>query len=63
MSKLDELLAELCPDGVEYRELKDVLTIKNGKDYKASLREIIPCMVLVELWHMCLTMYMINLQC
>ena len=34
MSKLDELLAELCPDGVEYRELKDVLTIKNGKDYK-----------------------------
>ena len=34
MSKLDELLAELCPGGVEYRELKDVLTIKNGKDYK-----------------------------
>lgn len=34
MSKLDELIAEFCPNGVEYRELKDVLTIKNGKDYK-----------------------------
>ena len=36
MSKLDELLAEFCPDGVEYRELKDVLTIKNGKDWTLS---------------------------
>ncbi|MEY8507055.1 restriction endonuclease subunit S [Lachnospiraceae bacterium 42-17] len=35
MSKLDELIDELCPDGVEYRELKHVLTIKNGKDYKS----------------------------
>ena len=34
MSKLEELLAELCPDGVEYKELKDILTIKNGRDYK-----------------------------
>ncbi|MGI6532149.1 MAG: hypothetical protein ACOX29_06835 [Bacillota bacterium] len=24
MSKLDELIAELCPDGVEYRKLKEV---------------------------------------
>ena len=31
---LDELIAELCPDGVEYKELQDVLTIKNGSDYK-----------------------------
>ena len=35
MSKLDELIVKICPDGVEYRELKDVLTIKNGKDYKS----------------------------
>ena len=34
MSRLDELIAELCPDGVEYKELQDVLTIKNGSDYK-----------------------------
>ncbi len=30
MSKLDELIQELCPNGVEYKALKDVLTIKNG---------------------------------
>lgn len=35
MSKIDELIAKFCPDGVEFRELKDVLTIKNGKDYKS----------------------------
>lgn len=35
MSRLDELIKELCPDGVEYRELREVLKIKNGKDYKA----------------------------
>jgi len=34
MSRLEELIAELCPDGVEYKELKDILTIKNGRDYK-----------------------------
>ena len=34
MSKLDELIQELCPDGVEYKELQDVLKIKNGSDYK-----------------------------
>ena len=34
-SKLDELLRELCPDGVEYKELQAFLKIKNGSDYKA----------------------------
>ncbi len=34
MSRLDELIQELCPDGVEYKHLEDVLTIKNGRDYK-----------------------------
>lgn len=34
MSKLEELIARLCPDGVEYKELGEVLKIKNGKDYK-----------------------------
>ena len=34
MTKLEELIEKLCPDGVEYKELSEVLTIKNGKDYK-----------------------------
>ena len=34
MSRLSELLEELCPDGVEYRKLEDVLKICNGSDYK-----------------------------
>ena len=29
MSKLDELIAELCPDGVEYKKLEDVATYAN----------------------------------
>ena len=35
MSKLKELIMELCPEGVEYRELQDVLSIRNGRDYKS----------------------------
>ena len=30
MSKLDELIKELCPNGVEYKELKDICVIKKG---------------------------------
>lgn len=26
MSKLDELIAELCPDGVEYKKVGDIAT-------------------------------------
>ena len=33
-SKLNRLIQELCPEGVEYRKLGEVLTICNGKDYK-----------------------------
>lgn len=35
MSRLDELITELCPDGVKFKNLSQVLTIKNGKDYKS----------------------------
>ena len=35
MSKLDELIQKLCPDGVEHKELQAILKIKNGSDYKA----------------------------
>ena len=34
MSKLEELIEELCPDGVEYKELQEILKIRNGSDYK-----------------------------
>ncbi len=30
MSRLDELITELCPDGVEYRKLKDVTEMQRG---------------------------------
>ena len=31
MSKIDELIAELCPDGVEYRRVGDIANISRGK--------------------------------
>lgn len=31
MSKLDELIQELCPDGVEYKKLGDLIKIEKGK--------------------------------
>ena len=34
MSKLQDLIRELCPNGVEYKELGEIVTIKNGRDYK-----------------------------
>lgn len=34
MSKLKELIQELCPDGVEYKKLGEVAIIRNGRDYK-----------------------------
>jgi len=30
MSRLEELIAELCPDGVEYLEIDDAFELKNG---------------------------------
>ncbi len=34
VSKLDDLIEELCPDGVVVRKLSDVCRITNGKDHK-----------------------------
>ena len=37
MSKLDDLIAELCSDGVEYKVLEDICAVSRGrvmsKDY------------------------------
>ena len=34
MSKINQLIQNLCPSGVKHKKLEDVLTIKNGRDYK-----------------------------
>lgn len=34
MSQIDELIAELCPNGVEFKRLGNIARIKNGKDHK-----------------------------
>ena len=42
MTKLEQVISELCPNGVEYKKLGEVLTIKNGKDYKGFAEGEIP---------------------
>lgn len=34
MSRIDDIIAEHCPDGVEFKRLGDIARIKNGKDHK-----------------------------
>lgn len=34
MSRIDELIAELCPRGVQFKALGDLVRIRNGKDHK-----------------------------
>ena len=34
MNKIEKLIDELCPEGVEFRELGEIANIKNGKDWK-----------------------------
>lgn len=36
MSKIDELLEALCPDGVEYKKLKEVCRFQNGFSFKSA---------------------------
>ena len=33
-NKISKYINTLCPDGVKYKELHEILTIKNGSDYK-----------------------------
>ena len=42
MSRLADLINELCPDGVEYKPLKELLRIRNGRDYKLLSSGTVP---------------------
>lgn len=37
MSKLDDLIRELCPHGIKYTELRDVCDFQNGFSFKSAL--------------------------
>ena len=37
MSRLEDLIAELCPNGVEYRKLEEVCGFVTGFSFKSSL--------------------------
>ena len=39
MSKIDTLVAELCPDGVEYKEIGDVLNYEQPTKYLVSSKD------------------------
>ena len=45
MSKLDEMIRNLCPDGVEYKKLGEIATISRGGNFqkKDFLTEGVPC--------------------
>ena len=42
MSRIDGLIRDLCPDGVEHKLLKDLVRIKNGRDFKHLKQGDIP---------------------
>ena len=41
-TKVEQLIQQYCPDGVEYKPLKDILRIRNGRDYKHLDKGLIP---------------------
>lgn len=48
MNEINNLIQELCPDGVEYKELAKVLVIKMEKIIKALEAEMYQFMGLAE---------------
>lgn len=56
MSRLEELIEELCPKGVEYKILADILKIRNGSDYKSFPLGNIPVCGVLGMHLTCLTM-------
>ena len=43
MSKLDELIKTLCPDGVEYKKIKNIYTRIKGTPITAGKMKEIEC--------------------
>lgn len=41
MSKLDELIVELCPNGVEYKSLGEIATISRGGNFQKKISVIV----------------------
>ena len=39
MSRLDKLIQELCPNGVEYKTLNDVTNFRNGKGHEKDISD------------------------
>lgn len=37
MSKLEKLIAELCPDGVEYKTLGEIASISRGGNFQKKI--------------------------
>ena len=37
MSRLEELIQQLCPDGVEYKELGEVATVSRGGNFQKRI--------------------------
>ena len=37
MSKIEDLINELCPDGVKYKKLGELITIEKGKQLNKTL--------------------------
>lgn len=52
MSRLDELIAELCPDGVEYKKIGDIGSLTRGKRFvhADAVEDGIPCIHYGELY-------------
>lgn len=42
MSRVEELITQLCPNGIAFTELRNVCQIKNGKDWKTQEHGDIP---------------------
>jgi type I restriction enzyme S subunit len=42
VSRIDDLIARRCPQGIEFRLLGDVVRIRNGKDYRSLGDGVIP---------------------
>ena len=45
MSKLDELIRELCPNGVENKKLGDIATISRGGNFQNRMRMFVAMVV------------------